>query len=90
MSKTEQTTVAPSRQQKVLDLLEEEERTWYQLRALTKINDDNLGFTLMELLDLRKIWTVRRSGVRVYGIERRTDLAPRYAHERRRAGDSHI
>jgi hypothetical protein len=88
MSKLEQATVVTLRQQKVLDQLQEGGCTWDQLRALTKINDDNLGFTIMELLNLRKIWTIRRSDVRVYGIERRTGLVPRFAHEQRRAGDS--
>jgi hypothetical protein len=88
MSKTEQAIVSPLRQQKVLEL-HEGMRTWDQLRALTKINDDNLGFTILELLNLRKIRTIRRSGVRVYGIERRTGLVPIFAHERRRADDPH-
>ena len=75
------------RQQRLLDALGEGPRTWDQLRALLKINDDNLGYTLSELLDLRKIWTVERGGVRVYAIERRTGLVPRFAHPLRRAGD---
>jgi hypothetical protein len=91
MSKSEQvTTVAmtPS-QQKVLDQLEGGLRTWDQLRALTKLNDDNLGFAIGELLIQRKIWTDHRGEVRVYGIERRVGLVPRFAHLNRRSTDSH-
>ena len=75
------------RRQKVLAQLEGGVRTWDELRALTKVNDDNLGFALGELLDLRKIWTGRRGAERVYGIERRAGLVPRFAHE---PGNSHI
>jgi predicted acyltransferase len=89
MSEAEQATGTTLRQQKVLDLLQEGVRTWDQLRALTKINDDNLGFTIGELLNMRKIWTMQRSEVRVYGIERRIGLVSRFAHEQRRASDSH-
>lgn len=76
-----------SRQQKILEALNEGARTWEYLRGLTKMNDDNLGFTLGELLSLRKIWTVQRNDVRVYGIERRTGLVPRYGHPQRRVTD---
>jgi hypothetical protein len=78
-------TMSP--QQKVLEALEEKARTWEELRALTKISDERLGFTIGDLLDLRKIWTVERGDVRVYGIERRTGLVPRFHHPLRRAGD---
>lgn len=74
-------------QQKVLAALENGVRTWDELRALTKINDERLGFTIGDLLDLRKIWTVQRGEVRVYGIERRVGLVPRFHHPLRRAGD---
>lgn len=87
MSALEQPAVKTPRQQKVLDALGGGVRTWEQLRALTKISDDQLGFVLGELLDLRKIWTEERSGVRFYGIERRSGLVPRFAHPARRAGD---
>lgn len=88
MSEPKQDTFTPLRQRKVLDALGDGVRTWDELRALTKISDDRLGFTLGELLDLRKIWTAVRSGVRMYGIERRTGLVPRFANVQRRASDS--
>ena len=67
------------RRQKVLNILEGGARTWDELRALTKVSDDNLGFAIGELLDLRKIWTGQRGDDRVYGIERRAGLVPRFA-----------
>jgi predicted acyltransferase len=88
MAKSEQVTVTGTRQQKILELLQEGARTWDQLRAATKMNDDNLGFLIGELLNLRKIWTLQKGDVRVYGIERRTGLVPRFANLRRRATDS--
>lgn len=75
-----------SGQKKVLESLEKGLCTWDQLRALTKQNDERLGYTLGELLDLRKIWTAERDGVRVYGIERRVGLVPRL-HAQRRIDD---
>ena len=90
MSKPDQAKTMNPRQQKILDALQASLRTWDELRALTKINEEGLGFTIGELLDLRKIWTEERDGVRVYGIERRTGLVPRsFAHPQRRAGDLH-
>ena len=85
MSKPEQVTLATSLQQKILDQLQGGARTWDDLHELTKLNADNLGFIIMELLNQRKIWTVQKGDVRVYGIERRIGLVPRFAHERRRA-----
>ena len=94
MSKPEKATVATlivtSRQQKVLDQLQVGARTWDDLRGLTKINDDNLGFTIGELLQLRKIWTLQKGDIRVYGIERRRGLTPRGAHEARRVSDQPV
>ena len=58
-------------QQRILSVLEGGVRTWDALKGLTKINDERLGFTIGELLDLRKIWTTQINDVRVYGIERR-------------------
>ena len=83
----EAATVLTSRQQKILEALKDGARTWEYLRGLTTMNDDNLGFTLGELLSLRKIWTVQRNDVRVYGIERRVGLVPRHGHPQRRATD---
>jgi hypothetical protein len=88
MSHPEQATVAVSPQQKVLDQLQGEARTWNELRALIKINDDNLGFIILELLNQRKIWTTQKNDVRVYGLERRTGLVPRFSYSQRRSTDS--
>jgi hypothetical protein len=62
-------------------------RTWDELRALTKLNDERLGFTIGELLNLRKIWTALRGEVRIYGFERRVGLVPRLQNLRRRTDD---
>ncbi len=90
MSKSEQGLVFASRQQKVLDQLQAGTRTWDDLRGLTKINDDNLGLTVLELVNQRKIWVTHKDDVRVYGIERRKGLVPRFAHEQRRASDQPV
>ena len=76
-----------SPQQRVLNALQSGLQTWESLKAATKLNDERLGFTLGELLDLRQIWTVEKQGIRVYGIERRTGLVPRLAHLQRRSTD---
>ena len=88
MPRTEQPPTMTLGQQKVLDALRDGARTWDEIRELTKINDERLGFTLGELLDLRKIWTGQKGDVRVYGIERRTGLAPRFGHPLRRSTDA--
>ena len=62
-------------------------RTWDELQALTKLRDEPLGFALSELFDARKIWTGERDGVRVYGLERRAGLTPRFQHPLRRSTD---
>lgn len=77
MSEAEQATPLTLRQQKVLDQLQKGIRTWDQLRALIKINNEVLGFTIGALLNQRKIWTAHKNDVRVYGLERRTGLVPR-------------
>jgi hypothetical protein len=87
MPRPQQATHSSPRHQKILDSLQSGIKTWDQLRAQTKINEEGLGFVIGELLDLRKIWTVEKNGIRVYGIERRTGLVPRFAHERRRTTD---
>ena len=88
MSKPEQATGATLRQQKVLDQLRGGIRTWEQIRAPTRINDDNLGFTIGELLNQGKIWTGQKNDVRFYGLERRAGLVPRFSYPRRRSTDS--
>ncbi len=74
-------------QQRVLDALQDSILTWDALKYVTKINDERLGFTLGELLDLRKIWTAEQNDTRVYGIEKRTGLVPRFTHPQRRSTD---
>lgn len=78
---------AGASQQKVLAALRAGERTWDELKAAAELNDDRLGLTLVSLLNDRLIWTAERAGRRVYGLERRTGLVPRGAHQRRRATD---
>ena len=90
MSKPERVTVATLRQRKVLDHLQEGVRTWHELRALLKVNDDSLGFIVLELLNQRKIWAAQKNDVRVYGLERRTGLVPRFSDPRRRSTDSQM
>ncbi len=72
---------------RVLDALQDGIRTWDDLKGVTKIGDERLGFTLGELLDLRKIWTAQRNETRVYGIEKRTGLVPRFTYAQRRTTD---
>ena len=83
----QQTTITTASQRKVLDAVFDGARTWDELRALTKLNDERLGFTIGELLNLRKIWTALRGEVRIYGFERRVGLVPRLQNLRRRTDD---
>jgi hypothetical protein len=78
---------SPTPQQRVLSVLESGVRTWDALKSLAKVNEERLGFTLGELLRLRKIWTTQNNDYRVYGIERRIGLVPRSSHQSRRATD---
>jgi hypothetical protein len=83
-------TITTDSQRKVLEALLGEARTWDELRATTKLNDERLGFTIGELLNLRKIWTAIRGEVRVYGFEQRIGLVPRLQNLQRRADDSGV
>jgi hypothetical protein len=76
-----------STHERILNAVESRVRSWAELQKLTKMSDERLGFTLGELFDMRKIWTAERNGVRVYGFERRTGLAPRFSPPQRRATD---
>ena len=87
MSKPDQATVVTLRQQMVLEHLQGGACTWQQLRARLEVNDDNLGFIILDLLNQRKIWTVQKNDVRVYGLERRSGLVPRFSYPQRRATD---
>ncbi len=78
---------AASPQQRVLDALRDGILTWDDLKDAANVNDDSLGYILCELLDLRKIWTAERNGLRVYGVARRTGLVPRFANMGRRSTD---
>lgn len=77
----------PTAQERILAVLQDGLRTWDDLKGLTRINEERLGVTLGELLSLRKIWTAHKNDVRVYGLERRTGLVPRLAHQRQRSTD---
>ena len=73
--------------ERILNAVQSRVRSWEELQKLTKMNDERLGFTLGELFDMRKIWTAEKNGVRVYGFERRTGLAPRFQPPQRRSTD---
>jgi len=74
-------------QQRVLDALQRAARSWDDLKKVAQMTDERLGLLLGELLNERLIWTARRDDCRVYGIERRTGLVPRFANSQRRATD---
>lgn len=74
-------------QELVLKALHGRTRTWAELKELTKLGDERLGTTLAQLFDLRKIWTLDKGDTRIYGIERRTDRAPRFPHPYLRSTD---
>ncbi len=78
---------AASPRERLLDALQDGILTWDALKAVTKINDERLGFALGELLNLRKIWTAQKNDTRVYGIEKRTGLVPRFTYAQRRSTD---
>jgi hypothetical protein len=77
------------RQERVLGALQAGPKMWDELRAVTGMSEEGLGFVIGELLDLRKIWTGQKSEARIYGIEKRQGLVPRFGHPRRRASDLH-
>ncbi len=75
-------------QKRVLDALRDDSiLTWDALKGAANANDDALGYILGELLDLRKIWTADRNGLRIYGIERRKGRVPRFFNTGRRSTD---
>jgi len=84
---TSNISISISQHEKILNALQKGFRTWADIKELTKINDDRLGLTLCELLNLKKIWTAQRNGVRVYGIESKRELAPRFISPRPHPGD---
>ena len=76
-----------SKHQRVLDALQGGARSWDDLKGVAKLNDERLGFTLGELLGQRLIWTAQREDRRMYGIERRTGLVPRFSNQQRQVTD---
>lgn len=87
MSNLDEATTPTFRQQQVLSHLQDRARSWDELRRLLKINNEGLGFTIGALLSLRKIWTVQKNDIRVYGLERRNGLVPRSSYLQRRSTD---
>ena len=51
---------------RVLDALQAGPRTWEEVAAATKLDDDKLGLILLDLLAGKKVKTLHRGGVRVY------------------------
>jgi hypothetical protein len=76
-----------TQQERILNALRSGVRTWLEIQQETKLSDERLGNVLNDLFDLRKIWTGERNGTRIYGIERRTDLVPRFPPPLRRSTD---
>jgi hypothetical protein len=71
----------------ILNALQGGLSTWDELKRVTKLNEERLGFTLGELLSLRKIWTAQKNDLRIYGLERRSGLVPRFTPPQRRYTD---
>lgn len=78
---------AETPQQRVLAALRAGERDWAYLKAAAQLNDERLGLTLNALLSDRLIWTVQHNDQRLYGLERRQGLVPRFPTRKRRADD---
>lgn len=74
-------------QQRVLNALQTGARDWEYLKVTAKLNDERLGLTLNALLNDRLIWTVQHNDKRLYGLEKRLGLVPRFAHPERRESD---
>ncbi len=74
-------------QQRVLNALRDGARDWEYLKGTAKLNDERLGLTLNALLNDRLIWTAQHNETRLYGLEKRTGLVPRFASPQRRVGD---
>ncbi len=78
---------ADSALQRILNTLGGGILAWDELKRATQLTDERLGFVLGELLDGRKIWTAQKGEVRVYGIEKRHGLVPRFTYPLRRSTD---
>ncbi len=57
-------------QLRVLEALQDGERTWLEIQAVTDFNNDYLGIVLGELLGRRMVKTGHRGEVRVYWLPR--------------------
>lgn len=85
--RVQQSIIEMTLQQHIIAALQTRLCTWDELKEATKSNDERLGFAIGELLSQRKIWTAHHQQVRLYGLERRVGLVPRFSPERRRATD---
>ncbi len=74
-------------QQRLLNALQNGMLTWDELKGIANCNEERLGIALGELLTLRKIWTVYENDIRVYGLEKRTGVVPRFVYPQRRSTD---
>jgi len=70
MLNKEHTPPSDAAQLRVLDALQDGERTWHEIQALTDFNNDYLGILLGELLGRRLVKTGHRGDVRVYWLPR--------------------
>ena len=55
-------------QLQVLDALQDGERTWLEIQALTDFNNDYLGLLLSEQLGKRMVKTGHRGAIRAYWL----------------------
>ena len=55
-------------QLRVLKAIQDGARTWDEIKAATKIGDDQLGLVLGELLTHKRVRTEMRGNVRVYSL----------------------
>jgi hypothetical protein len=62
------TPLSDAAQLRVLDALQDGERTWLEIQALTDFKNDYLGLLLGELLGRRMIKTGHRGTIRVYWL----------------------
>ena len=51
---------------RVLDAIREGSRTWEEVGAATRLDDDELGLILLDLLTRKQVKTLYMGGVRVY------------------------
>ena len=51
---------------RVLDAIRNGSRTWEEVATATRLDDDELGLILLDLLARKQVKTLHREGVRVY------------------------